>query len=152
MINVDDITKGNIKEHNPNWPQIPDHSYRILIIGGYGSRKTNSLFNLINQQPDIDKMYLYTKDPYETKYKFLIKKREDARTKHFNDSKSFIECSNDIDDIYKNIKEYNPYKKRKILIVFNINADMIHNKKLKPIVTELFIRGIKLNTSLLFIK
>ena len=152
MINVDDITKGNIKEHNPNWPQIPDHSYRILIIGGYGSRKTNSLFNLINQQPDIDKMYLYTKDPYETKYKFLIKKREDARTKHFNDSKSFIECSNDIDDIYKNIKEYNPYKKCKILIVFNINADMIHNKKLKPIVTELFIRGIKLNTSLLFIK
>ena len=63
MINFDDVIKEEIKEHNPNWPQIPDHSYRILIIGG-------SLFNLINQQPDIDKNYLYAKDPYEAKYQF----------------------------------------------------------------------------------
>ena len=55
MINFDDVTKENIKEHNPNWPEIPDHPYRILIIGGSGSRKANSLLNLINQQPNINK-------------------------------------------------------------------------------------------------
>ena len=62
MINVDDVTKGNIKEHNPNWAQIADHPYKILITGGSGSGKTNALFNLINQQPDIAKIYLYDKD------------------------------------------------------------------------------------------
>ena len=61
MINFDDVTKENIKEHNPNWPQIPDHPYRILIIGGSGSWKTNSLFNLINQQPDIEKFFYMLK-------------------------------------------------------------------------------------------
>ena len=91
MINFDDAIKKNIEEHNPNWPHIPDHPYRILIIGGSGSRKTNSLFNLINQQLDIDKIYLYAKDPYGAKYQFLIKKREDVRTRHFSDSKAFIE-------------------------------------------------------------
>ena len=105
MINFDDVTKENIKEHNPNWPQIPDHPYRILIIGGSGSGKTNSLFNLINEEPDIDKIYLYAKDPYEAKYQFLINKRESTGLKHFNDSKAFIEYSNDMDDIYKNIEE-----------------------------------------------
>ena len=75
MINFGNVVKENIKEHNLNWPQTPDHPYRILIIVGYGSGKTNSLFNLINQQPDIDKIYLYAKDPYEAKYQFLIKKR-----------------------------------------------------------------------------
>ena len=58
MINFNDITKENIKEHNPNWPQIPDHLFRILIIWSSGSGKTNSLFNLINDKPDIDKIYL----------------------------------------------------------------------------------------------
>ena len=73
MINLDDfVKKKNIKEDNPNWPQILDHPCRILIILGSGSEKTNSLFNLINQQPDIDKIYLYAKDPYEAKYQFLI--------------------------------------------------------------------------------
>ena len=71
MINFDYATKDNIKEHNPNWPQIPDLQYRILKIGGFGSGKTNSLFNLISQQPDIDKIYLYAKDPYEAKYQFF---------------------------------------------------------------------------------
>ena len=65
-------------------PKIPDHPYRILIVGGSGSGKINSLFNVINQQPDIDKIYLYPKDPYEVKYQFLIKKREDDGTNHFN--------------------------------------------------------------------
>ena len=60
----------------PNWSYIPDHLYRILIIGGSGSRKTNALLNLIEDQPDIDKIYLYAKDPYEDKHQFLINKRE----------------------------------------------------------------------------
>ena len=68
MINFDDVVKENIKEHNPNWPQIPDHPYRILIVGDSGSGKTNSLFDLINHQPDIDKIILYAKDSYEAKY------------------------------------------------------------------------------------
>ena len=78
--------KNNIKEHNPNWPEIPDHSYRILIIRGSGSGITNTLFNMINQEPDIEKIYLYTKDLQEVKYQFLTNKREDVGTKHFNDS------------------------------------------------------------------
>ena len=64
MINIDDVTKENIKENNPNWSQIPDYPYRILIIGGSGSGKTNSLFNLRSQQLDIGKIYLYAKDPF----------------------------------------------------------------------------------------
>ena len=102
MIKFDDVVKENIK-YNPNWPQIPDDPYRIIIVGGPGTQKTNSSFNLINQQPDIDKIYLFAKDPFEAKYQFLIKKREDVGTKHFNDSKGFIEYSNNMNDIYKNI-------------------------------------------------
>ena len=87
------------------------------------------LFNLINQLLDIDKIYLYAKDPYEAKYHFLISKRESTDLKHFNDSKAFIEHSYDMDDIYKNIEEYNPNKKRKILIVFDyMIADMLSKK------------------------
>ena len=91
MIDFDYVTKENIKEDNPNWPQIPDHPYRILIIGGSGSGKTNSSFNLISHRPDIDKIYLYTKDPYETNYQLLINKRKNTVLKHFSDSKAFIE-------------------------------------------------------------
>ena len=88
----------------------------------------------------------------EAKYQLLINKRESTGLKYLNDSKAFIEYSNDMDDIYKNIEEYNPNKKRKILIVFDdMIADMLSNKKLNPIVTELFIRGRKLNISLVFI-
>ena len=76
----------------------------MLIIWGSRSRKTNSLFNLINEETDIDKNYSYTQDSYKAKYKFLINKRERIGLKHFNDSKAFIEYSNDIDDIYKNIE------------------------------------------------
>ena len=99
MINFDDVTKEITKEHHPNWSQIPDHPYRILIIGSSGLGKTNSLFNLINEEPDTDKIYLYAKDPYEAKYQFLIDKRENAGLIHFNDSKAFIEYSNNMDDI-----------------------------------------------------
>ena len=114
MINFDDAIKENIKELNPNWPGIPHYPYRILIVGGSGTGKTNSLFNLISQLPDIDKIYLHAKDPYEAKYQFLINKRESTGLKHFKDSKTFIEYSNDMDDIYKTIEEHNPNKKRKI--------------------------------------
>ena len=130
MINVDDVIKENIKEHNPNWPQIPVHPYRILIIGGSGSGKRTSLFNLINQEPDIEKIYLYAKDLYEAKCQILINKGENTSLKHFNDSKAFIGYPNDINDIYKNIEEYNPNKKCKILIVCDdMIADMLSNKK-----------------------
>ena len=108
--------------------------------------------NLTNNQPDIDKIYLYTKHLYEAKYQFLINKRESTGLKHFNDPKALIEYSNDIQDVYKNIGEYNTDKERKILIVFDdMIADMINNKELNSIVVELFIRGRKLNISLVFI-
>ena len=134
MINFDDYTNENIIQHNSKWPYIPDHPYRIPIIGGSGSGKTNALLSLINSQPDIDKIYLYAKDPYEKKYQYLINKREKLGLNHFNDPKAFMEYSNDMQDVYKNIEDYNPIKKRKILIVF-----------------ELFIRGRKLNISIVFI-
>ena len=103
MISCDDATKENLKEHNPNWPQTADHSYRILIMGGSGSGKTNLLFSLISQQPDIYKICVDAKDLYEAKYQFSINKKESAGLKHLNDSKAFIEYSNDTDDIYENI-------------------------------------------------
>ena len=113
MFNIDDITNENNKEHNEKWSYIPDHPYRILIIGGSGSGKTNALINLINEQNDIDKIYLYARDLSEPKYEYLIKKREDAGIKHVNISNAFIECSNTMDDIYENIDDYNPIRKRK---------------------------------------
>ena len=106
MFNLDDITNENNKEHNKKWPFIPDHPYRILIIGGSGSGKTNALLNLIKEQDDIDKIYLYAKDLSEPKYEFLIKKREDAGIKHFNESNAFIECADTMNDVYENINDY----------------------------------------------
>ena len=153
MINFDDHTNENKTQHNPKWPYIPDHPYRILTIGGSGSGKTNALLNLIENQPDIDKIYLYAKDPYEAKYQYLITKREGVGINHFNDPKAFIEYSNDMQDVYKNINDYNPNKENKILIVFDdMIPDMINNKKLNSIVTKLFIRGRKLNISVVFIR
>ena len=152
MINFDDYTNENIIKHNSKWLYIPDHPYRILIVGGSGSGKTNALLNLINNQPDIDKIYLYGKDPYEKKYQYLINKREKVGLNHFNDPKVFVEYSNDMQDVYENIEDYNPIKRRKILIFFDyMIADMINNNKLNPILTELFIRGRKLNISNVFI-
>ena len=130
-----------LRSHNLKSPYIRDRPYRILIIGGSGSGKTSALLNLINNHPDIDKIYLYAKDPYEAKYQFLINKRESTGLKHLNDPKAFIENSNDMQDV----------KERQILIVFDdMIADMINNKKLNSVVTVLFIRGRKLNISLVF--
>ena len=85
MFNEDNITNEKNKEHNKKQPFIPDHPHTILIIGSSGSRKTNALLNLIKEQDDIDKIYLYAKDLSEPKYEFLIKKYEDAGAKHLND-------------------------------------------------------------------
>ena len=152
MINFDEYTNENKTGDNSKWPHIPDHIYRILIVGGSGSGKTNALLNLINNQPDIDKIYLYAKDPYEAKYQYLINKREKVELDHFKNPRAFIEYSIDMQEVYKNTEDYNPNKKRKILIVSDIMiADIINNKKLNPVVTELFIRGRKLNISIVFI-
>ena len=107
MINLGSITNENNKKHNEKWPYISDHPYRILIIGGSGSGKTNALLNLINEQKDIDKIYLYGRDLSEPKYKILIKKREDEGRKHLNDPNAFIECSDTMDEVYENIHSYN---------------------------------------------
>ena len=152
MINFGEYTNENRIKHNPNWPYIPDHPYRILIIGGSGSGKTNALLNLINNQPDIDKIYLYAKDPYEAKYQYLINKRERVGINRLNDPKAFIEYFNNMHKVYKNIDKYNPDKENKVLIVFDdMIADVINNKELNSIVRELFIRSRKLNISLAFI-
>ena len=146
-INVDDVLKEETKEHS-NWSQIPD-PYIILRIRGSASGKKN----LLSQQPNIGKVYLYAKDPYEAKYQFLIHNKQSTGLKHFNDFKAFIEYCNNMDDIYKNIEEYSPNKKQKVLIVFNdMVSDMHSNRKLTQIGTELFIRGRKLNISLVSIK
>ena len=130
MINFDNYTNENKTEHYSKWSHIPDHQYRILTVGGSGSGKTNALLNLINNQPDIDKIYLYAKDPYEAKYQYLINKREKVGLDHFKNPQAFIEYSNDMQDVYKNIEDYNPGKKRKMLIVFDdMIADITNNKK-----------------------
>ena len=152
MINFVDYTNENKTQYNSKWLYIPDHPYRILVIGGSESGKTNGLLNLISKQSDIDKKYLHAKDAYEGKYQFLINKRKSVRLEHFDDPKAFMDYSNDMQDIYNNTDEYNIDKEHKLLIVFDdMIADMINNKKLTSIVTELFIRGRKLNISVVFI-
>ena len=152
MINFVDYFNENKTKHNENWSYISDKASGILIIGDSGSGKTNLLLNLIENQPKIDKIYMYAKDPFEAKYQYLINKREGVDIDHFNDPKAFIEYSNDMRDVYKNINYYNPEKEsinKKILISFNdMIPDVINNKKLNSIVTELIIRARKLNVSL----
>ena len=107
----------------------------------FDSGSSNSLLNLIKEQDDIDKIYLYVKDLSELKYEFFIKKGENVGIDHFNDPNISIECSNTMDDFYENIDDYNPSRKRKILIVFNdMIADIMSNKRFEAIVKDLFIR------------
>ena len=96
MFNFDYITKEDTKKHNPNQPEVPDHPQIILIVGGSGSAKTNALLDLINDEPDIDKIFLYAKDPYEVKYQLLIPKRQSTGMKYLNNSKAVIEYLNDM--------------------------------------------------------
>ena len=136
MINFDDVTKENIKQHNANWPQIPDHPYWILLIGSSGSGQTSSvfiLFTLINQQLKIDKIYLYTKDSYEAKYVFLINKRKSIGLKYVNDFKALIDYLN-VDAIWilfiktlKNTTQIRNVKYQSLLIVSLLISLVIQN-------------------------
>ena len=129
----------------------------MLITGPSGSGKTNALLNLSQKDHDnfIDKIYLYASymlDLDEPKYQFLIEKRKNAGIKNLNDPSAFIEYSNTMDDVYNNIDDYNPKRKRKVLIMFeDMIADIMTNKRFQAIIKELFIRCRKFNISLFFI-
>ena len=157
LYNYDNDIKENINKHNLNWPQLPHHLYRILLFGGSGSRKTKTWLNLIKQQDNdnhsiIDKTYLYIKDSNDAKYQYFIKKCKYNCLKNPKDLKAFIERSNNMQNIYENIKEYKYCRKCNVLIVFDdMITDMISNIKLSPIITELFFRRRKLNISTVFI-
>ena len=140
MKNFDQSVEIN---HNRNWLYIPDHPYRILIIGGSRSGKTNVLLNLIkNQRADIDKIYLYVKDQVKSKYQLLITGEEKVGIKKLKNPKSFIDDSQTIDEVYENSENYDPTKKRRVLIVLHdMIADMEFNKNLSPKVIELFLGG-----------
>ena len=111
MINFDDYTNENKAQNNLKWPYIPDHPFQVLIIGGFGSGKSNALLNLTNKQPGIDKICIYAKDPYESEYQYLIRKREKADLNNYDDLKAFTKYSNNMQEVYKNIEEYNLGKK-----------------------------------------
>ena len=100
-----------------------------VTIGGSGSGKTKILLHLIKKQDDFDKIFLYAKDLSEPKYQFLIKKHKNAGTKHLNDLKAFIECSNTMHNVYDDINDYNLTRKRKLLIAFDdMIKDIMSNK------------------------
>ena len=141
IINYDVSIKIN---YNPSWPYIPNHSYKILIIAGSGSGETNALI--------LTNIYLYVKDPFKSKDQLIINGREKVGIKKLKNTKALIEYPQKTDDVYENLEDHNPTKKIKVLIVFdNVIASMEANKKLCPIVTELFLRGRKINILLAFI-
>ena len=115
--------------------------------------ETNVLLNLIkNQQLNIDKLYLYVKDPFKPKYQLLVNGREKVGIKKLKSLKAFIEYSQTVDDVYENLEDYSRMKKKTVLIVFDdMKVDMESNKILSSIVTELFLREGKRNISFVFI-
>ena len=136
MLSLDDIVSNNRSSSERN-----DCPFRMLIIGPSGSGKTNTLLHLKNNFHPIDKIYLYAKDTDEKKYQFLINKREQARIKNLNDPHAFIEYSNDMDDVFDNINNYNKYRDKKVLIILDdMTADIMRSEKFKAIVKNLFIR------------
>ena len=144
MLNLDKIV--NNKNEDEDWP------FRMLIIGPSGSGKTNTLLRLINNLHPIDKIYLYAKDLSEPKYEFLINKREQAGIKNLNGPHAFIEYSDDMNDVYENINNYNENRDKKVLIVFDdMIADIEYNNNFKRIIKELFYRARKMNISIVFI-
>ena len=155
MLNLDNIVSNNkIKEDTTgssssegnDWP------FRMLIIGPSGSGKTNTLLHLKNNLHPIDKIYLYTKDIDEKKYQFLIDIREQAGLKNLNDSKAFIEYSDDMNDVLDDINNYNKSRDKTVLIIFDdMIADIEYNKNFKRIIKELFYRVRKINVSIVFI-
>ena len=121
MFNLDDITNEHDDEHSLKWPCIPDHPYRMLIIGSLGSGKTfkRCMLNLIKERDSDnlnDKICLYSKDLNETKYQLLIKRLESAGIKYLNDSKTFIEYPTYMNNVYHNINDYNLARKRKFFM------------------------------------
>ena len=124
----------------------------MLIIGPSGSGKTNTLLHLIDKLHPIDKIYLYAKDLSESKYEYLINKREQVGIKMLQNAKAFIEYSDDIDGVFENINDYNKKRNKKVLLVFDdMIADIEHNKNFKKVIKELFYRARKLNVSIVFI-
>ena len=115
--NYDQLVEIN---NNLDWSYIPDHPYRILIIGGSESGKTIALLKLIKHQwTDIDKIYSYIKDPHKSRYQFLINVREKLVIENLKNPKAFIDYLQTIDDVYENLEDYNPTNKRIVLIVFD---------------------------------
>ena len=148
MLNLDNIVsnKDTSSSEDNNWP------FRMLIIGPSGSGKTNTLLHLINNLHPIDKIYLYVEDIHETKYEYLINKREQAGIKNLNDPHAFIEYSDDMNDVLDVINNYNKNKDKKVLIVFDdMIADIEYNKNFKRVMKELFCRASKINVSIVFI-
>ena len=148
MLNLDDIVSNNKNKDTSSserniWP------FGMLIIGPSGFGKTNTLLHLINNLHPIGKIYLYAKDTGEKKYQFLINKREQAEIKNLNGPHAFIEYSNDMDDVFDNINNYDKNRDKKVLIIFDdMIADIMISEKFKAIVKELFIRCRKLYISI----
>ena len=147
MKNYDQSVEIN---HNPNWPYIPDHPYRIVIIGSSGSDKTNVLLNLTKVNDQILAEFIYMSKIYSNQsINYLLTEEKNEELKN---PKAFIGYSQTIEHIYENLEDYNSAKKRRVLIVLvfdDMIADMESNKKLSPIVTELLLRERKLKISLL---
>ena len=126
----------------------------MVVLDQKTNQKTNALLKINEKDDDrlYNNIYLYAKDLIEPKYEFLVKKREDAGIKHLNFSNALTECSNTMDDVSENFDDYNPNRKRKILIASDdMIAEIMTNKKFQAIIKELFIKCRKLNISLAFI-
>ena len=108
MISLDNVTGAKIRQNNPKWPQIYNYPYRISITGGSPLGKANGLLNSKSFQQHTDKIYLYAKGPYDVKYQLFTDKWKSIGLKDCDDPKDFIEYLNYMDDIYKNLDEYNP--------------------------------------------
>ena len=129
MLNLDNIVSNKTVNNNNIWP------FRMLIIGPSGSGKTNTLFHLINSLNAIDKIYLYAIDLQEPKYEYLINKREQAGIKNLNDPKYFIKYSDDVNDVFDDINNYNKNRDKKLLIIFDdMIADIMRSEKFKAII------------------
>ena len=149
MLNLDKIVNKNNKNEDEEWP------FRMLIIGPSGSGKTNTLLHLINYLHDtnpIDKIYLYAKDLWEPKHEYLINKRKQAGIKNLDDTHAFIEYSDNMNNVYDDIKNYNKKRENKMLIIFDdMIADIELNKEFNRKIKELFYRGRKINIFIVFI-
>ena len=121
MIIFDDVREENRNERKPSWPPISDCPFRILLISGSETRKANALLDLVINQPHVDYIYLYVKDPFEAKYQLLIKKCKNVGLTYCNNFKAFTEYFNDINNIDKKTEKYNLNKRQN----FDILDDMM---------------------------